>query len=56
MDIGLGNRKSQAHHKNDNAIIAGCLCHILPNASSKASDTLNNITGFDISGHCVDVC
>ena len=38
-----------------NIIIAGCSCHIFHKASSKASDTINNTTGFDISDHCVDL-
>ena len=55
-NIGERNSiKSRARQKNDNIIIAGCPCHILHNASSKASDTFNNITGLDISDHCVDL-
>ena len=55
-NIGERNSiKSQACQKNDNIIIAGCPGHILHNASSRASDIFNNITGFDISGHCVDL-
>ena len=38
-----------------NIIIAGCPCHTFHNASSKTSNTFNNITGFDISDHCVDL-
>ena len=38
-----------------NIIIPGYPCYIFHNASSKASDTFNNITGFDISDHCVDL-
>ena len=38
-----------------NIIIASCPCHIFHNASSKASITFNNITGFDISRHFVDL-
>ena len=55
-NIGERNStKSQACQKNDDIIIAGCPCHILHNAPSKASDTFNNITVFDISNHCVDL-
>ena len=35
--------------------MAGCPCYMFHNASSKASNTFNNITGFDISDHCVDL-
>ena len=55
-NIGERNSiKSQASQNNDDLITAGCPCHILHNASSKARDTFNNITGFDISNHCVDL-
>ena len=57
-NASIGERnsiKSQASQKNDNIIMAGCPCHILQNASSKASDAFNSITGFEISNHCVDL-
>ena len=65
MAVGLDNTtanirehnsiKSCAREKNDNTIIAGCPCHILHNASSKAGDAFNKTTEFDISGQCVDL-
>ena len=65
MGIGLDNAnanigetnsiKSRAREKNDYIITAGCPCYIFHNASNKASNTFNNITGFDISNHCVDL-
>ena len=66
MVIGLDNTtanirehnsiKSRAREKNNNTIIAGCPCHIIHKASSKAGDAFHKTSKFDISGHCVDLC
>ena len=37
-----------------NIIIADCPCHIFHNASTKASNTFNNVTGFNIYDHSID--
>ncbi|CAB4009886.1 ATP-dependent DNA helicase [Paramuricea clavata] len=65
MAIGLDNTnvnigdhnsiKSRAKEKNEDIVIAGCLCHILHNASGKAATTFSEVTGFDVEDHCVDV-
>jgi hypothetical protein len=56
VNIGDHNSiKSRAKEKNEDIIIAGCLCHILHNAAGKAGTAFSEITGFDIEDHCVDV-
>ena len=55
-NIGEHNSiKSRANEKNKSIIIAGCPCHILHNASNKASVIFSQITGFDIEDHSVDL-
>ena len=55
-NIGEHNSiKSRAREKNESVIIAGCPCHILHNASSKAAISFTEITGFDIEDHSVDL-
>ena len=66
MAIGLDNTnanigehnsiKSSAWEKNDNTVVAGCPCHIIHTATSKAGDAFHKIIACDISSHCVDLC
>ena len=47
--------KSRAKEKDGSIVIAGCPCHILHNASCKASEMLSQVANFDIEKHAVDL-
>ena len=55
-NIGDNNSiKSRAKEKNENIAIAGCPCHILHNALSKAGEVFSQVTNFDIEDHVLDL-
>ena len=57
-NANIGDRnslKTRARAKNEDIIIAGCPCHILHNASGKASEAFFAETNFDVTDHSVDL-
>lgn len=56
VNIGLHNSiMTRVKQKNDSVYFMGCPCHLLHNIGSHASDTFQQVSGFDVEDFCIDV-
>ena len=57
-NVNIGQRnsiKTRVHHYNPSVYFVGCPCHMVHNTASKASDSFEVETGFDIEDMLVDL-
>ncbi len=56
VNIGILNSlKTRIHHKNPAVYINGCPCHLIHNATRKASDCFCDVCGFDVEELSIDL-